>query len=131
MLEHKRPLDKPSNVRRIDLTEFSILGPFVNSLFAKSQQHSLCSRDDMTFTDLWCSLVSMTEGWGKMSKSFAFVFQEIYLTYTIFVIKGSMAVLINCLMKVQWQNLPFHPFKPKKSVLFQMKRFLSQFKLMS
>lgn len=34
----------------------------------------------------------MTEGWGKMSKSFAFVFQEIYLTYTIFVIKGSMAV---------------------------------------
>lgn len=27
-----------------------------------------------------------------MSKSFAFVFQEIYLTYTIFVIKGSMAV---------------------------------------
>ena len=83
MLEHKRPLDKPSNVRRIDLTEFSILGPFVNSLFAKSQQHSLRSRDDMTFTDLWCLLVSMTEGWGKMSKSFAFVFQEIYLTYTI------------------------------------------------
>ena len=34
----------------------------------------------------------MTEGWGKMSRSFAFVFQEIYLTYTIFVIKGSMAV---------------------------------------
>lgn len=92
MLEHKRPLDKPSNVRRIDLTEFSILGPFVNSLFAKSQQHSLRSRDDMTFTDLWCLLVSMTEGWGKMSRSFAFVFQEIYLTYTIFVIKGSMAV---------------------------------------
>ena len=27
-----------------------------------------------------------------MSKSFAFVFQEIYLTYSIFVIKGSMAV---------------------------------------
>lgn len=27
-----------------------------------------------------------------MSRSFAFVFQEIYLTYTIFVIKGSMAV---------------------------------------
>lgn len=32
----------------------------------------------------------MTEGLGEMSKSFAFVFQEIY--YTIFVIKGSMAV---------------------------------------